>query len=452
MSREDEELSTLYVTKRAFKEVADAGRLTGRAIAVACRGVGTIVSGIREKQMLQRIESDNARRRNVQEAGIQTAAQLNMDPYGNILLTGQIDRIELPILSSIFEGLHSQKCPVVVLHRENRQIESVVQKFGGIVINAANKRYDPFYNRSSFDIYKIIASVCQGMLSGVSLKPEALQYITSMYMYIRQAKKSRLTLALCANCPHGDLLQRMNQEFASGQITQLAYDEMSQAYMAGQGERFALMNVFEELKKNGSNICFDGKNGRPYNIRDAISSANIIAISVQTPVALDMIASEIDQEIIGGHRMVVCFDQIFINKNKTIQSILSQKALNTVGGGSLIATNDMMNMCSGDEKLFSDICSTMDTILLARHPNGRTVEQWSTFVGEYEKTERSWGSDSGSMRAKPWELFAGKHSGKHQNFSMKRERILKQEDITSLCDQEFYFISKSRQQIRKTSI
>lgn len=452
MSREDEELSTLYVTKRAFREVADASRLTGRAIAVACRGVETIVSGIKEKKMLQKIESENAKKRNVQEAGTQTAAQLNMDPFGNILLTGQIDRMELPILSSIFEGLHSQQCPVVVLHRENRQIESIVQQLGGIVINAANKRYDPFYNRSNFDIYKIVSSVCQGALSGIALKPEALQYITSMYMYIRQAKKSKLTLALCANCPHGDLLQRMTQEFASGKITQLAYDEMSQAYMAGQGERFALMSVFEELRKNGNNICFDGKKGRPYNIRDAISTANIIAISVPTPIALDMIACEIDQEIIGGHRMVVCFDQIFINKNKTILSILSQKTLNTVGGGSIIATNDMMNMCSGDEKLFSDICSTMDTILLARHPNGRAVEQWSAFIGEYEKTERSWGNDSGSMRAKPWELFAGKHSGRNQTFSLKRERILKQEDITSLRDQEFYFISKSRQQILKTSI
>lgn len=452
LRRDNEELSILYTAERAVDELKKANRLTMKMTGLTFRAAGAVVEKIRDKKMLAEIEEGNKARRNVHNAGHATPDSLSLDPLGNVLITGSVQSLERPILSTILAN-HAKGCPIVILHRGNAEIESIVHANGGRVINSANCIYDPFFNRSSYDIYKMLQTICMSTLTGMSLKPEALQYVTAMHLYIAEVKKRKLYLSTAAKCPHNDLLTKMNQAFSSGIISQASYDRMSQAYMAGQNERFALMNVIEELNRNGQSICHNGlEKKHPFNIRTAIGNPGIVAISVTTPVVLDMIASEIEQEIINGQQMIVCFDQLYINKNKTVQNMLTQRSLNTVGGGSIIIAEDMLNMCSGDEKMFADIYATMDTVLLARHPQGKTVEQWSVMVGEYEKIERSWGTDKGKMRQKPWEIFAGSHSGQNQTFTNKRERILKHEDITSLREREFYYISKSGQRILKTSI
>jgi len=441
--KNDDELSFLYVADRAMKSLSDSAKATGKFMGLTYRAGETIVGKIRSKQMLEKIEKENAQKRNVFSYGTRNIDQIDLNPYNNILVTGDIQSIRVSVLEKIIAEAVNDHCPLIVLHTGNPSIENIVKRFGGNIINQSNKIYDPFFNRSSYEVYKILLQMSQGSLAGMPLKPEAYQYITAMNLYMQDYRKNDLTLQLCSNCPHNELMNKANQAYMAGQMPQVLFDKISQAYMAGQSERFSLMSIFEELKRNVEGIGFEkSKVIKPYNIRCAVNDKRVISIAVNNPILLDILACEIDHEITNGKRLILCMDNVYINKNKTIFSTLTQRSLNNTGGGSIILATDMLNMCSGDEKLFADIYSTMDTTLLARHPQGKTVEQWSSLIGDYEKTERSWGNDSGKMRQKSWEIFAGTHQGSNQSFTLKRERILKQEDITSLKDREVYYISK----------
>lgn len=453
MDRKDDELSTYYVWKRGLTELEKAGNLTMKMMGLAINSASSVASAIQNREMIKKIEAKNKDNRNVSDIGSVDPQSLQINPHGNVLITGAVDNISNVFLNDISETVRKENCPLVFLHSGNRVIENLTLSLGGAVINNQNKRYDPFFNRSSYEIYRMLTSINRASIAGVDLKPEALQYISAMHQYIKGVKKRSLTLGAAMTCPHNDLLQRMNLAFSAGIIDQLSFDQMSHNYMVGQSERFSLIALIEELCRNSAGISYDrSRNTVPYNVREAINQSSVISIEVKSPVVLDILASDIEQELINGHKIIVCFDRIYINRNKSILNLLTQRALNSAGGGSVVITEDMLNMCSGDEKMFSDIFATMNTVVLARHPQGKTVEQWSALIGDYEKIERSWGSDTGTMRQKPWELFPGSHKGKNQSFSKTRERILKQEDITSLTEGEFYLFSKSDHKIRKAKV
>ena len=85
----------------------------------------------------------------------------------NSIVSGGDQSLRSSLLQNAIENYSRQRMPIIIIHQSDRQIENYLSSniSDSVVINSINSIFDPFINRSTDEIIKIIIEVVSSTTS-----------------------------------------------------------------------------------------------------------------------------------------------------------------------------------------------------------------------------------------------------------------------------------------------
>ena len=329
--------------------------------------------------------------------------------------------------------------PVVVLHEANRPLESMLQTtLAGtgrlVVINQSNPLYEPFAGLTDNEISKLIMDAAP---KDFDIKPNAKYYMDGMLSYLR-ARKSAPSLNAFVKCPHTDLFNRVDALAAGGTITDVKGQEIKSRLMSGQSECYKLESYFSSLDDEFDSILSRKSAPNQQSITKAIADGRVITVDVTSNVnklLINVLITQIKYAIGKGKYVSFIADELSTENNELFGHLIrthSDKCKMTV------SSRDLFAMCGGDEKMFHTLIGNSGKIVIFGHASGASAAKWAEAIGYYDKTETSTSYSTGKSRQTMFQLFPGSNRTSTTNYNIKREYIIKPEQINRMQPNEVY--------------
>lgn len=99
-------------------------------------------------------------------------------------------------------------------------------------------------------------------------------------------------------------------------------------------------------------------------------------------------------------------------------------------------------MLNGDEKLMYTLLGNSTENIIMQHGSAVSAEEWSKAIGYYEKTETTTTVSKGKTKG-GFSLFPSYNDTKSLAYSIKREPIVKSEEILRMSNNEMYIYDQS---------
>ncbi len=360
----------------------------------------------------------------------------------NSIISGSERFVRNQMLINALLNSSNRRIPVVLLHESNSEIESMVksQVCDSVIIDRHNLVFDPFYNRSESDIIKIILSVAK---KEYGIKDEARYAVKGMLSFLN-AKKRKPTLQALANCPYNDLYAKIDDMIYHSKISDKVGNEIKSYLSSGQGEYIKLKSYFDDLLDECGNSF--SKNSLS-DILKAISEGKIVLVDVGNSGNKHYISSLIYQLEIAlrtGHTFSLVLDEISISKDT---EVLNSFIISNDSHCNLtVSTSDLYSMLSCDEKLMYTLLGNSIENIIMQHGSAISAEEWSKVIGYYEKTETTTTLSRGKTKG-GFSLFPSYNDNKSLVYSIKREPIVKSEEILRMSNNEMYIYDRSTNQL-----
>lgn len=381
------------------------------------------------------------------------------EPAENAVISGGTNRIRSQTINAIIYAACTNNLPVVVLHEANNELETMLQMSLAntnrlILINQSNQIYDPFVGLSDNEISKLIMDAAP---KDFDIKPNAKSYIDGMLTYIHAINKVP-SLNVFAKCPHSDLFTRVDGLIANNKITDVKGQEIKSRLMSGQSECYKLESYFSSLDDQIDSILSRKSTQSQQSITKVIDDNKVIVIDITSNVnklLINVLITQIKNAIGKGKYVSFVADELSTENSELFSNLIrmhSDKCKMT------ISSRDLFAMCSGDEKTFNTIIGNSQRIAIYAHSSGASATKWAEAVGYYDKTEKSTSYSSSSSRSTPYNIFSfdnySKTSGSTDtvNYNMKREYIIKPEEINRMLPNEVYVIDSFKKEIAHTKL
>lgn len=371
----------------------------------------------------------------------------------NIIITGGDRGIRANAITAIAYNSCVNHIPVIVLHESDIELENrlklTFENTGYLtVINPGNAFYDPFFELGKTEICKLII---ESIPKDYDLKPNARNYIDGMISYL-EALHKKPSLPMMAKCPHVELFNLIDRIISNNKITQEQGNIIKNKLMQGQSEAYKIENYLELLYSHFSSISCNAKNNNVVNLPKAVSDKDILSIDIvsnMNETIVTTIANQIKTLIAKGETITLIIDDISFTNNKVLSELLlgfNSKCKLT------ISSNDVYALCNADDKNFNTLFGRCHTAVVYSHSSGTSASKISEIIGYYEKTEITQSRSTGSSRSSPFQLFSGSNSTSTTNYNLKREYIVKPEEITRMGRNEVYIVNRDSGELSHTSL
>jgi len=377
----------------------------------------------------------------------------------NVAISGGDSRIRSQTISAIISVAFANNFPVVVLHEANRELETMMQNQLAhsnrlIIINQLNPLYDPFVGLTDNEISRLIMDSAP---KEFDIKPNAKYYIDGMLAYLRALNKTP-SLNSFVTCPHTDLFNRIDAQVLNNTITDAKRQEIKSKLMSGQSECYKLESYFSTLSDQFGSILSRNSSQNKQSITSAINDVKGILIDITSNVnklLIGVLVTQIKYAIGKGKYVSIIADELSTENNELFCNLIrirSDKCKMT------ISSRDMFAMCNGDEKMFHTVIGNSEMIAIYGHSSGASATKWADAIGYYDKTEKSTSSSSSVSQSTPYNIFNinsySKTSGSTTtaNYNIKREHIIKPEEINRMQQNEVYIIDSIRKEIAHTTL
>lgn len=368
----------------------------------------------------------------------------------NAMISGGDAQVRTGFVARYANIANNQGYPVIILHENNKilpyKLKASINQQKLIVVDQTNPVFEPFYKLSTREIKKIIQETAT---KDYDLKKSAGYYIQGMCDYLKY-KKSVPTLRNFMSCPHEDLSDNIDSLVVRGLISDKQGKDMKSKLMMGQTEQIKLSSLFEDLYDQSELILCKNKKSMKYNIVQAISDRNVLAIDISSNtniLLINILLSQIRQIINSGGKMVLVIDQLTASGNELVRKILCEK---TEKCKLISCSSDAYSMCDGDEKLFATVTGNCENIIILGHSTGTTCKKMAETIGDYNKEEESTVIATGTMKPSPFSLFSGSNKNVAKNYSIKREYKVLPEVIQRMSPNEVYVHRYSGKQLIHT--
>ncbi len=347
------------------------------------------------------------------------------------------------------------RIPTVLLHISNQHLEQrMTDAFGntGLLcqVNPLSPCYEPFFRKDKREIGQMILESAPKELE---IKSSLRTYLDGALMYL-EAKKIRPSYALLASCPHGQLFMKVDELIAQNRLSPGQGQIIKQKLMAGQNEYYKLENYFYDLdgqigpilwKKNISGSL------SPVSILDGISRWGILMLdlnAVSDQLLLNLMLAEIRLAVQRGIRLNLVLDSVELSDNDYLKRMIGQHS----GRLSLaFSSQDVYAALNADDNLFHVLLGKSGKNIIFSHGSNVSAAKWAEGIGYYEKEEVSWSSQS-SRSSQPLQLFPTTSKGQSTNITMKRDYIVRPEEILRMRQREVYIYSRDRNELAHSSL
>lgn len=373
----------------------------------------------------------------------------NTEPIGNILISGENEYIRYRALARSVECAYSQGYVPVVIHAGNYNLENYLVKcFGTVNVSYLNGQfpyYEPFRGLNDNQICHIIMN---STTDKYEIKGTGKYYIDGISGFMR-AKGILPYLWMYITCPHMKLSDLINDEVEKGTITDDIARILLSQIVQGELERGNIENFFAELRNEAEYIIAKKNNLRnAVNIMKTATMRGAVAIDLRAAkneLLLNLLMSEIEMLQSQGEKVFLCFDSIPVVNNQLVeryaQSAGSQSVL-------CLSGTDVYSEFGGDDKLFYSVVGKASKILILKHMSSYSCQKFSEIVGEYDKQEinDTYTDNTNLIGNFSYSMTSSK------NISVKRESIIKPEEIARLRNDEIFILDNCNGELVHTVI
>ncbi|MCF0260425.1 MAG: hypothetical protein HUJ54_11255, partial [Erysipelotrichaceae bacterium] len=209
--------------------------------------------------------------------------------------------------------------------------------------------------------------------------------------------------------------------------------------MQGETERAAIENYFLELSRQAGSILSSRQNyAKAVSLKTAAERQKIAAVDIQTganTLLTSLLIQEIETMLSQGRRLLVVFDEVSLSSGTALMNFIRTAA----GSCSLaVSSSDLFASLGGDDRDFFAFAGRSSKIMISRHIMACSAQKLSDAIGDYEKQEitASLSSNTGYGR------YAQHGRTRTTSISVKREKIVKPEEIQNMSETEVFLFDK----------
>ncbi len=372
-----------------------------------------------------------------------------------MVVSGGSDKLRAETIEAYTELALYRRTPVIILHNGNRVLEQYMMTVLGPtgllgMINSTNRKYEPFVGKNSRTIGQMIA---ESAPKDLEIKANVRSYIEGMCRFL-QSRKAVPTYQMLSTCPHGQMLLKVDEAVMKGTLSSVQGQEIKMRLMAGQNEYFKIENYFYDLEMQIDPILWryqKGNNEKPINILSTLKNNGALMIDVGSSgnqMLLNLLLSELRVAQQQGNQMVCVLSGLDISNNEYLQHMLEQSSSKCKIA---MVSRDVYASCNADDRLFNLLIGKSMKNIIFSHSSNVSATKWAEGIGSYDKEEASYSYSKGKSHS-PMQLFASTSSNQGMSISMKREYIVKPEEILRMQEREVYIYTKATNELAHTML
>ena len=365
----------------------------------------------------------------------------------NSIVSGGDQSLRSSLLQNAIENYSRQRMPIIIIHQSDRQIENYLSSniSDSVVINSINSIFDPFINRSTDEIIKIIMNTKKEY--GFTEKTRsALKGI----LKFANLNSTPIQLPFLNNCPYSSLFDRIDMLAENETISSNVADDIKYHLSRGQEDFDKLEAYFFDLLSEGNGIT-SRKKGVGYDAIKAVTNGRIVSIDIGSNanhLLLSVIVSQIDMLLKNREYFTLVLDDITIENNPSLIQLISGIYDNC---HIAILSSDLFASVNGNDKLMYTLLGNSCENIVMQHGSNISADAWSKAIGYYEKIETSTNSSYGKSRG-GLSLFPTYNSNEGINYSVKQDAIVKPEQILRMQLNEMYVYDKKSNSLSHKTI
>lgn len=370
-------------------------------------------------------------------------------PVESMLFSGGSNSIRVRAVLRAIECAYIQGYMVLVIHCGNSELEQGLNGYYGVnnvcMVNRNNPIYDPFAGASNAEIARLVISSAP---KSNKINSAGRYYLTGVSDYIRCNHKSPRCY-MFINCPHLTFIDRVNDAESQGRISSNEARKVISQVMQGEAERGGIDNFFHELSLQGSTVLAKKSNAaHAVNLLTAAQKQQIFSVDVQSganALLINLLVSETEAVISQGIKMIIVTDSL---KTGASEALMNYIRLGGSSNGSIISSDDVFAEFGGSDNDFFSFAGKCSKLIISKHSSAYSCQKMSDAIGSYEKQEVS------SSYSRNFNYFGrwGVGAGQTENVSIKRENIVKPEEIQRLNNDEVYILDKHSGELSYTSV
>lgn len=410
-----------------------------------------LINNHRAKKTFRRLQQENIENQGIihYQPSMIEAFFDDGEQLGNMAFSGGDNGLRVRSIVRTIECACIQGYAIVVLHCANRSLEKhIVQYFGNnnvSVINRNNPIYDPFWGLTNSDISRLVLS---SVSKGYEINAPGRYYLDGISDFIR-AKRLQPYCLMYINCPHLTLIDKVNEGEKKGLISSNEARVIISEIIQGEVERGSIERFFTTFDMQ-SRAVLSAKVDlhRATNIGITIGQNRIFMIDVLSntnSLLINMLSNEVGSLISRGRRVLFVVDNIQLLSSETLQ------ALNERSGSDcclVFSSDDVYASFGSNDNAFFSFIGKASKAVISKHSSAYSCQKWSEMIGSYDKHEISNTFAQNTNYFGRW----GLGSTQTANVNVKRENIVKPEEISRMRTDEVFVLSKSTGELSHTII
>lgn len=303
--------------------------------------------------------------------------------------------------------------------------------------------FDPFFNRTENEIIKMVLSLGK---KEYGLKDETRYAIKGMIEFLK-LKGKKPSLSALSSCPYDDLYDKLDDMVQKRKISGTQAQKIKSTLSSGQNEHVKLESFLVDFKDECDELLISGSS-TIYDIIRAVKENKVMLFDIGSSankLLLGCIAFQIEMCIRNGHSLSIVIDNISLSQDSS--NLIKILSSNTSKSHVTITTSDLYAMVNSDEKLmYTFLGNSMENIIM-QHGSAVSAEEWSKAIGYYDKTETTTTVSQGKTKG-GFSLFPSYNENKSLAYSIKREPIVKSEEIIRMNNNEMYIFDRTNNELR----
>lgn len=412
--------------------------------------------------LLQSVTKNTPEHRNMKRRGIteyqpsEIGGFFPLDEIADqMVVSGGNDKIRAEAIEAYVQLALYRQTPVIILHNGDRILEQYMMTILGStgllgLVNSMNKKYEPFVGKDSRTIGQMI---CESAPKDLEIKANIRSYIEGMCRFL-QSRKAVPTYQMLSTCPHGQMIFKVDEAVMNGRLSQTRGQEIKMRLIAGQNEYYKIENYFYDLNMQIDPILWrynKGNKEKPVNIFSALKQKGVLMVDVgssSNQMLINLLLSELRIALQQGHQMACVLSGIDISDNEYLQHMLEQSSGKCKMA---VISRDVYTSCNADERLFHLLLGKSMKNIIFTHSSNVSATKWAEGIGSYDKEETSYSYSQGKSRS-PTQFFATTSSNQSKSISIKREYIVKPEEILRMEEREAYIYTKVTNELAHTML
>ena len=245
------------------------------------------------------------------------------------------------------------------------------------------------------------------------------------------------------------LIDKVNDAEATGRITNNEASKVLTQILQGECERGNIEYFFSSLQAQAGRIIAEKKDLHyAMNIRIAERRKQILVVDLLSStniLLLNLLMNEVEELLMNGRKVMVIADNIPQSSSNAFQSIVKRSNANC---SIVLTSDDVFATFNGEDTDFYSFAGKCSKIVLSKHSSAYSCQKWSDFIGSYDKQEVNETYSQNANFIGHW----GLGSSNTVDVRLKRESIVKPEDLQRISVSEAFILDKNSGEIAYTQI